>query len=79
MAWFSTPSYPIYIMQEFWTINAQANIKVIFKEKQKVLKEEYPSFILDFDEVLINRDKIESLKKSRIIKCLIKLGFLNKF
>ena len=55
------------------------NMKVIFEEKQVVLKKGYPAYILDFEEVLENKTIINSLRKSRKIQLLIKLGLLNKF
>ncbi|NEW78269.1 MAG: glycosyltransferase [Gelidibacter sp.] len=55
------------------------NRLVIFNEKQQVLKVSYASYLQDLDDVLKNNNTITSLKKSRIIKWLIKLGFLNKF
>lgn len=55
------------------------NRKIIYNEKQLVLRTEYPTFIRDLDDVLENRNKIEILRKSRIIKWLVKFGFLNKF
>ncbi|MCF7560322.1 glycosyltransferase [Sabulilitoribacter multivorans] len=53
----------------------------IFKQNEKniVLKEEYTAYIQDLDDVIAFRNTLNNLKSSRIIKILVKLGFLNKF
>lgn len=48
-------------------------------EIQKVLNEDYSAYICDFEEVLKNREIINNLRHSRIIKTLVNLGLLNKF
>ncbi len=55
------------------------NMKIIFDEKQEVLKTDYPAYIIDLEEVLQNKTIINNLRRSRIIKLLIRFGFLNKF
>lgn len=55
------------------------NRNIIFNEKQEVLSSSYSRYLQDLDDTLKLRDEIASLKKSRIIKWLVKLGFLNKF
>lgn len=49
------------------------------KEKSTVLKEEYSVYTQDLDDVIAFRDTLNSLRASRIIKILVKLGFLNEF
>ena len=48
-------------------------------EIDSVLNEEYSAFTKDFDDIVVKNDKLNSLRKSRIIYVLVKLGFLNKF
>lgn len=48
-------------------------------EKQQVLQEEYPAYLKDMDDVLLYKDIVTTFRKSRIIKLLVKLGFLNQF
>ncbi len=48
-------------------------------EKQQVLQEEYPVYLQDIGDVIIYKDIVANFRKSRIIKVLVKLGFLNKF
>lgn len=55
------------------------NIKVIFNEKQEVLNKTYPAYLQDLEEVIINKDIVNTFRKSKVIKTLVKLGFLNKF
>jgi len=55
------------------------NRKIIFNEKQYHLKQEYPAYLRDIDDILVKNDKLNSLRNSKIIKLLVKLGFLNKF
>ncbi len=55
------------------------NAKVIFEEKQSVLNSSYSAYIVGINEATKNSDILISLQKSRIIKMLVKLGFLNKF
>lgn len=55
------------------------NRSIIFKEKQNVLKSEYPLFINDIEDVIKLKTIISNLKMSRFIKLLIKFKFLNKF
>jgi glycosyltransferase involved in cell wall biosynthesis len=55
------------------------NKNVIYSEKQQVLESDYKPFLQDLDDVLYYRDLVETLKKSKIIKWLVKFGFLNKF
>ncbi|NNC45273.1 MAG: glycosyltransferase [Winogradskyella sp.] len=55
------------------------NRAVKFHEKQNVLNTEYPAFVYDLEEVLENKEIVNNLRQSRIIRTLIKLGLLNKF
>jgi glycosyltransferase involved in cell wall biosynthesis len=55
------------------------NMKVIYDEKHQVLNTDYKPYLQDLEEVLKYKTIIYSLRRSRIIKWLIKLGFLNKF
>lgn len=55
------------------------NRSVKYNEIQHVLKNEYPAYIKDIDEILVNNDILNTLRKSRIIKLLVKLRLLNKF
>ena len=48
-------------------------------EIQQVLKNDYPAYVEDINDIIVNNDIINNLRKSRIIKMLVKLGFLNKF
>lgn len=55
------------------------NMKVIFDEKQEVLKGDYSAYLLDLEEVLEYKTIINNLRKSKKIRLLIKLGLLKKF
>ena len=55
------------------------NRSIINQEKIKVLKDKYAVFFKDIDEVIKNKTQLIALRKSRTIKLLVKLGFLNKF
>lgn len=48
-------------------------------EKQQVLQQDYSAFVQDLDDVLVYKDIVTTFRKSRIIKLLVKLGFLNQF
>lgn len=50
-----------------------------YEEIQQVLRNDYSAYIRDIDDILVNNEIILNLRKSRIIKLLVKLGFLNKF
>lgn len=50
-----------------------------FNERQQVLNQDYAIFMNDIKDILTNKKTIENLRKSRIIKTLVALGFLNKF
>lgn len=52
---------------------------IIDKEKQEVLQSNYAAYMQDLDDVLKYMTIVHSLRRSRIIKCLIRFGFLNKF
>lgn len=52
---------------------------IIDKEKQEVLQSNYAAYMQDLDDVLKYMTIVYSLRRSRIIKCLIRFGFLNKF
>ena len=49
------------------------------KEKQQILQGEYSAYFQDIEDVIIYKDIVTNFRKSRIIKGLVKLGFLNKF
>jgi glycosyltransferase involved in cell wall biosynthesis len=55
------------------------NRSIKYEEIQQVLRNEYSAYIRDIDDILVNNEIILNLRKSRIIKLLLKLGFLNKF
>ena len=55
------------------------NRSIKFNEIQKVLKSDYPAYMQDIDDILVNNHIISNLRKSRIIKFLVKLGFLRRF
>ena len=50
-----------------------------YEEIQQVLRNDYSAYIRDIDDILVNNEIILNLRKSRIIKLFVKLGFLNKF
>ena len=52
---------------------------VKFNEKESVLNKDYLPYIKDFDDVIGYRKTLNSLRSSRFISLLVKLGFLNKF
>ena len=52
---------------------------IIFNEKQTILKSEYSAYTQDLDDVIEQRKLLNGLRQSRIIRLLVKLGFLNKF
>lgn len=55
------------------------NKKIIDAEKKKVLEADYLAYAKDLEDVLKNMTIINNLRRSRIIKTLIRFGFLNKF
>jgi len=55
------------------------NRHIIDKEKQEVLQSGYAAYMQDLDDVLKYMTIVQSLRRSRIIKYLIRFGFLNKF
>lgn len=55
------------------------NRSIKFNEIQHVLKNDYPAYMLDIENILVNNDIISNLRKSRIINLLVKLGFLKRF
>ena len=55
------------------------NKGIIDLEKNQVLKSNYAAYMQDLEDVLKNMTIIHTLRRSRIIKVLVKLGFLNKF
>ncbi|MFV8339779.1 glycosyltransferase family 2 protein [Flavobacterium sp. LB3P21] len=48
-------------------------------EKQQVLQQDYAAFVQDLDDVILYKDIVTTFRKSRIIKLLVKLRFLNQF
>lgn len=55
------------------------NRSIKYNEIQEVLKNDYSAYLQDIDDILVNNEIITNFRKSRIIKFLVKLGFLNKF
>jgi glycosyltransferase involved in cell wall biosynthesis len=55
------------------------NFKLIFEERQLVLKAGFSAFLDDIDKLNKLEKTVKNIKKSRKIKLLIKLGLLNKF
>lgn len=55
------------------------NRTIKYNEIQKVLESDYPAYVLDIDHILVNNEIINNLRRSWIVKLLVKLGFLNKF
>ncbi len=55
------------------------NRTIKYNEIQQVLETDYPAYLGDIDNILVNNDIINNLRRSRIIKLLVKLGFLHKF
>ena len=56
-----------------------ANRAIKHDEKHQVLQQDYPAFVKDLDDVIVYKDLVTNFRKSRIIKILVKMGFLNKF
>lgn len=56
-----------------------ANRSIKYNEIQQVLKNDYPVYVQDLEDVIVNKSIVVSLRKSRIIKLLVKFGFINKF
>jgi hypothetical protein len=48
-------------------------------EKETVLRKDYQAYTQDLDDVIVFRNTLNTLRSSRIIKLLVKFGFLNKF
>lgn len=59
--------------------SSSQNKILIVKEKQKVLNSEFRAYINDINLFFELQTTVSNLKKSKKIKLLIKLGFLNKF
>jgi len=55
------------------------NRSKIVAEKQKVLKTEYQAYYQDLEDVISQRELINALRKSRLIKLFVSLKLLNKF
>ncbi|OEK08842.1 hypothetical protein A8C32_00775 [Flavivirga aquatica] len=56
-----------------------ANKKIRQSERKQVLENEYRSYFQDVKDVLFYKSIVDNLRKSRIIKLLVRLGFLHKF
>ncbi|MFV8378262.1 glycosyltransferase family 2 protein [Flavobacterium sp. LB3R33] len=56
-----------------------ANRTIKQNEKQQVLQQDYAAFVQDLDDVILYKDIVTTFRKSRIIKLLVKLRFLNQF
>jgi hypothetical protein len=52
---------------------------LIYEESEKVLKSEFQAYINDVNQFFELKTIVSNLRKSRKIKVLVKLGFLNKF
>jgi glycosyltransferase involved in cell wall biosynthesis len=55
------------------------NRSIKYNEIQQVLTNDYPMYLRDIDNILVNNDIISNLRNSRIINLLVKLGFLKRF
>lgn len=55
------------------------NKDIIFAEKQKVLKSDFQAYMEDNKLFFELKNTVDSLRKSKKIKLLVKLGLLNKF
>lgn len=55
------------------------NRTIKYNERQQILDNEYAVFMEDIHDTLVNKKIVDTFRKSRIIKTLVKLGFLNKF
>ena len=55
------------------------NIEIIGKERKLVLQNEFPGFVKDLNSYFELRRSVSVLRKSILIKILIKLGLLKKF
>jgi glycosyltransferase involved in cell wall biosynthesis len=55
------------------------NNKLLQFERQKVLNEEFEVFVKDYEQMRELRQIVSSLRKSRKINLLIRLGLINKF
>ena len=56
-----------------------SNIELINQEKQSVLQSNFKAFLNDYNHLGNYQTTISSFKKSRIMRTLVKLGFLNKY
>ncbi len=56
-----------------------ANWSLKQSERQQVLKHEYALFVQDSNDVVYYKNLVATFKKSRIIKLLVQLRFLNRF
>jgi glycosyltransferase involved in cell wall biosynthesis len=56
-----------------------SNAQIMEREKQRVLLQDYKAFNQDIDNVLYYQREINTLRRSKIIRFLIKFNFLNKF
>ncbi|AUS07227.1 glycosyltransferase [Tamlana carrageenivorans] len=55
------------------------NRSLKYQERQQVLTTSYPAYLQDMDDVLKLKKIVATFRKSRIIKLLVKLRFLNRF
>jgi glycosyltransferase involved in cell wall biosynthesis len=56
-----------------------ANRAIKQDEKQQVLQQDYAAFVQDLEDVIVYKNLVTNFRNSRIIKILVKMGFLNKF
>jgi hypothetical protein len=56
-----------------------ANRGIKQHEKQQVLQQEYALFVQDSSEAVYYKNIVATFRKSRIIKLLVQLRFLNRF
>ena len=55
------------------------NSSIKHAERYQVLEQDYAVFMKDINDTLAHKHIVENFRKSRIIRTLVKLGFLNKF
>jgi glycosyltransferase involved in cell wall biosynthesis len=50
-----------------------------YAERQEILQKDYPIYLKDIEDALINKEIVEDFRNSRIVEKLVQFGFLNKF
>lgn len=56
-----------------------SNYGMKMDERQSILNSDYKPYLQDINDIIKLRNQLETLKSSRIINGLVRLGFLNKF